>query len=355
MGFMRSQEKKQKINSFQKPTIKDIARIANVSETTVSLSFKNNSRISDKTRQKVLNIAKELNYFPNLSARDLRAGRTKTIGFVINDIKNPFYGSMVRTSEQIALERGYEVIFSESQWSGKNEKFIINRMLQNQIEGIILCFSEKTESTYKTILSSGIPHIVVDTKPDYYHGPYVINDSAFAGYLAVKHLYDIGCRNIAVLNAKEDLGYFSSVNEMEHSISHVFNSITQKERIQIDFYDSGLKISSGMKTYDEMQKAQKFYDGIFCMNDLCAMGYMNAALRDGLQPGKDFAIVGVDDNEVSDLDMISLTSINIDYEEISKIATNYLIDVIENKQEQKIEKMIRPELIIRNSSSFFQT
>jgi LacI family transcriptional regulator len=345
---MESQEK------YRKATIKDIARIANVSETTVSLSFQPDSRIGKKTREKVLKIAKQLNYFPNLAARDLRSGRTKTIGFVINDITNPFYGMMVRTSEQIAMERGYEIIFAESQWSSNHEEIIINKMLQSRIEGLILCFSEQDDEAYQLVLTSGLPHVVVDTRPDFYQGAYVINDGWHAGYLSAKHLYEIGCRTVAVLNAKKDLGVFSSVNFMEEGVTRYFREQNHSGKL-FDLFDSGLSISSGMESFREMQSAGKKYDGIFCMNDLCAMGVMNEAVKTGLQPGKDFAIIGVDNNEVSDLHMIALSSINIFYNRISEIATNHLIDTIENKTTEKIEQMIKPELIVRESTSLFRS
>jgi LacI family transcriptional regulator len=352
---MGSQEKRQKHHrKTRKATIKDIARIANVSETTVSLSFQPNSRIGTKTRDKVLKIAKQLNYFPNLAARDLRSGRTKTIGFVINDITNPFYGMMVRTSEQIAMERGYEIIFAESQWSANHEEIIINKMLQSRIEGIILCFSEQDDLAYRLVQTSALPHVVVDTRPEFYNGAYVINDGWHAGHLSAKHLFEIGCRNIAVLNAKKELGMFSSIKFMEEGFERYFREHNHSGKM-FDLYDSGLSISSGMESFREMKSSGKEYDGVFCMNDLCAMGVMNEAVRAGLKPGKDFAIIGVDNNEVSDLHMIALSSINIFYNRISEIATDHLIDTIENKTPEKIEQMIRPELIVRESTSLFRS
>jgi len=340
------------MNKRRKATIKDIALQADVSETTVSLSFQPESRISKKTRNRVLSIAKGLNYFPNTAARDLRAGRTGTIGFLINDITNPFYGSMIRRSEQIASERGYEIIFSESQWNPERAVKVVNKMIQSRIEGIILCFSEKNEDIYHLVQQSGLPHVAVDTIPTFYTGSFIINDGYNTGYLAAKHLCESGCRRIAVVNARDDLRNFSSIGQMEEGFSFYMRK-TNYLFSQNDIVPSGLTIESGKHAYRTLQKSGIRYDGIFCMNDFCAMGYMHESSNAGSIPGKDYAIIGVDNNDVSDLAMISLSSIYIHYTDISEVATNFIIDQIDDPSLEGLTKIMKPELIVRNSTKGF--
>ncbi len=338
----------------RKTTIKDIARVAGVSETTVSLCFQPTSRIGEKTRTRVLKIAKELHYFPNTAARDLRSGKSRTIGFIINDITNPFYALMIRKSEQIASEKGYEVIIAENQWSSERAVNIVRKMIQSRIEGIILCFTERTEETYELVKSSGLPHIAVDTIPDFYNGSYVLNDGQLTGYLVAQHLHEQGCRTIAILNAQKDIGSFSSILSMEDGFKNYFRE-TGFSFKKVDIIDAGLSISSGETGYQEMKERGELYDGIFCMNDLCAMGVINESLADNRKPGKDYAIIGVDNNEVSHLRQISLSSMNIKYTEISEIATNFLIDRIEKKTDSSLRKVIPPVLVVRDSTKNFGT
>jgi LacI family transcriptional regulator, galactose operon repressor len=338
---------------YQKSTIKDIALLAGVSETTVSLSFQPESRISKTTRKKVLEIAAEINYSPNAAARGLRSGRTKTIGFLINDITNPFYGSMIRMSEQIASERGYEIIFSESQWDPKRATKVVSKMIQSRIEGIILCFSEKNEDTYHLVQQSGLPHVAVDTIPTFYSGSYILNDGHKTGYLAAQHLCTTGCKHIAVVNAWNDLGDFSSIGQMEKG----FNLYLEEHQFPAKnciVIKAGLTIDSGKQAFKELEKSGIQYDGIFCMNDLCAMGFMHESKVAGTTPGRDYAIIGVDNNDVSDLAMISLTSMYIDYDAIAKMATNFLIDLIDGKEKGELKKIVKPKLIERNSTSLFR-
>src|SRR5690554_2625490 len=100
-----------------KTTIKDVAREAGVSETTVSLSFKPESRISIKTREKILKIAQKMNYVPNSMAKNLRNGRTKTLGLIVNDITASFYTVMSRTAKNVAYNYGYQLLYTENSWS----------------------------------------------------------------------------------------------------------------------------------------------------------------------------------------------------------------------------------------------
>jgi len=350
---MHNKEKNHRLSGeIRKPTIKDVAREAKVSDTTVSLSFRENSRISETTRANVLKIAKSLGYSPNSAAQRLRMGRTKTLGFLINDITNPFYGTMLRASEQIANTRGYQVVFSESQWKAQNELRTIEKMIENRIEGIILCFSEQSAKGYQLIRSSGLPYVVVDTNPDFYSGAYVVNETLHAGYLAAQHLHTIGCKKIAFLNADKTLKNFSSIRLMEQGFHQFFVESGQNT----PYYaveESGLTIASGIESFQAIEKSEEKYDGIFCMNDLCALGFMHASKKAGLSPGQDFAIVGVDNSEVADLQMIQLSSIKIDYHKISEIATNYLIDVLEGKVNTEIKATVRPELVVRESSAGF--
>jgi len=332
-----------------KATIKDIARLVGVSETTVSLSFRPNSRIGKKTRNKVLEIANELNYFPNTAARDLRSGRTRTIGIIINDITNPFYGAMIRKAEEIASQQDYEVIIAESQWSSERSLNSIRKMIQNRFEGIIICFTEKTRDTYELIQSSGLAHIAVDTIPPFYNGPYVINDAQRAGYLAAQHLHERGCSKIAVFNAQNDIGEFSSVKSMEEGFFSFYRE-SGFPLENIDRINAGLTISSGEKAFQNVWEQGTFHNGIFCMNDFCAMGVMNESALHDILPGRDYAIIGVDNNYVSSLHCLSLSSIDIAYTEISEIATTYLINRIEKRESSTLNKIIPPLLVARDST-----
>ena len=170
-----------------------------MSDTAVSLSFQQNSRVSAATRERVLAIARRLNYFPNRSARNLRYGGSRTIGFVVIDITNPFYSRMIRSAERIAHGLGYEILFAESHWDPQKEIRILSNMIENRVAGLLMCFCENTAESLGLIQQSRLPLIAVDTCPPHYKGAYVANALASAGRMAGEHLLKAGCRRPGIL------------------------------------------------------------------------------------------------------------------------------------------------------------
>lgn len=334
---------------MEKATIKDVARLAGVSDTTVSLAFREKSRISGETRKKVMTAAAQLSYTPNLAAKNLRIGKSTTIGFVVNDITNPFYGQMLRMAEGFAQEYGYNVIFAESNWSAEKENHLFEQMVQMRVCGVIMCLCEKSREGIDILDRSGVPYIAVDSCPEWYKGSYVVNDFRCAGELAARHLLEQGCRKPAYFTAGGEMKSLTPfVIMQQHFIRH-FN----ENGIQIavgDVIEAGLRITDGHEAFERIFKNGKRYDGIFCANDLCAMGVMEAAERHGLIPGKNLAIIGIDDMEVSSFSRVSLTTIRQPYDKIVNIAMEKLIKAIDSGSELDVRIELPAELIIRKSS-----
>jgi len=331
------------------PTLKDVALKAKVSETTVSLSFNPNSRISEKTRSKILTIAKELNYVPNSAAKNLRAGRTKTIGFIVNDITESFYSIMSRTATNVAYNNGYQLIYAENGWSPSKAIELTKSLISQRVEGLILCLCEKEQESMELIKSIKIPHIVVDTAPSFYHGPRVINNEFSIGEIAGKHLVQQGCKKIAFFNSSKDMASFSSFTKQLEGFRKALSS-AGKTLLAKDIIYAGFKINDGAEAFRKLIEKGVSYDGIFCINDEVAYGVIEEAEKHGIVIGKDLVLIGIDNLEYSELNRISLTSINIDYELMTTLAVTTLINGIEKNSPITSKIMLEPELIIRNSS-----
>lgn len=336
----------------KKVTIKDVAAKAGVCHSTVSLVFSRSPLISEKTREKVLAVAKTMNYVPNLGARNLRRGYSNILGFVVNDISNPFYGTMLQTAETIALERGYEMIIADTQWNPDREMAAIEKMISFQAKGLFLCSTEQTSLSFKKLNNlNGPTTVAVDTCPPTYRGCFIGNDTAAAGEMAAKHLLEIGCRNPVFFSARESLKSFSCFMELETGFLKVLkeNGIEKKPE---QVYYAGLSYEDGKQAFHKIRQISKTVDGIFCANDLCALGVMNAADASEVRIGRDLALVGVDDNIVSQSSRISLTSIRQPIEQIIRMAVEVLLESFENNTIPKLRKAFRPELIVRQSSQF---
>jgi DNA-binding LacI/PurR family transcriptional regulator len=194
-----------------------------------------------------------------------------------------------------------------------------------------------------------VPHIVVDTSPAFYKGPYVINNEFSMGELAGAHLIEQGCKRIAFFNASKEMSTFSSFSQQLAGLK----STVGKSGITIhskDIIYAGISIEDGMAAFKRLHERGLSYDGILCVNDEVAYGVMQEAEHLGLRVGKDIAIIGIDDLKTSSLDRISLTSIHMNYELMTTLAVNTLINGIESGREITSRIVLEPELIIRSSS-----
>jgi LacI family transcriptional regulator, galactose operon repressor len=333
-------------------TIKDIAKVAKVSDTAVSLAFKEKSRIGKKTREKILRIASQLGYIPNTSAQKLRNGKTKIIAFVINDITNPFYSLMAKEAEGIIEASGYEMFSADSNWDPAREEQIIQKMIQMRVEGVIFCLSEGNMNGIDLLKKYSIPCISVDSYSEAYKGSYIANNFEKCGKIVSQHLLDIGCKTPGIVGADETMSEFSAFKRIFNAFEKNFenNGIRIKAQNKIH---GGLKIAYGRKAFERALKNGFNADGIICANDLCAMGVMEAAEKHGIKVGENLAVIGIDNLEVSEFPKISLTSVKQPYKEIAQKAATALFDLI-NKKGSKIQIELNPELIIRRSSSTFK-
>ena len=333
-------------------TIRDIAKQAGVSETTVSLSFQPKSRISNTTRARVLAIAKELNYVPSIAAKQLRMGRTKTLGLIVNDITESFYSVMSRTATDVAYDKGYRLIYTENGWNGEKAIELTKSLIAQRVEGLILCLCEKEQKSVDLITSMHIPHIVVDTAPDFYTGPYVINNEFAIGEMGGRHLIEQGCKRPVFFNSTREMASFSSFRDQLAGFRKALN----KEAIPFlgkDIVYAGFTIEDGRRAVSGVTHDIFPYDGVFCINDDVAYGVMEELEHHGLNVGHDVAVMGIDNLAYSKLNRIALTSINIDYELMTTLAVTTLINGIEKGVPITSRLSLEPELIVRQSTALY--
>lgn len=335
-------------------TITEVARLANVSETTVSLAFQDNSRISLKTRQKVREIATRLHYVPNQHAKSLRAGRTKLIGLLVNDLVNPFYAQLAETIEDFVEERGYQLLVFNSRWIAKREIAAIKRMVSLRIEGALVCYSEKTDESKRILLDNDIPHIALDTSPVHMDEAFVFFDLKLAGSLAAMHFESIGCRRPALMMPMEDDQHrFSAFLHLEKGFVEEWQR-RGKMADMVYRIPAALTIPSGREAFLKLYRSMSNVDSVFCGNDLCALGAMDAADQLGLKIGEDIAIMGIDNLPVGAIARLGLTTLHEPVDKLANQAASALLEGIENHKRISICHLIEPELILRASTLRFQ-
>lgn len=331
-------------------TIKDIAREAGVSDATVSLSFSGHPRISEKTRTKVLKVAARLKYSPNLPARALRSGGINAIGFVVNDITNPFYAAMIQHAEGVANERGFQLIVAESQWNPQKEIKAIETMISSRIKGLLVILTEQTTRSLELLKQSGLPMVAVDTHPPTFKGSFVGNDLHASGFMAATHLLEAGCKHPLLLTAGQPLEDFSAFVALKKGFLKGLKSHSI-EYGKPPVITAGLTIAQGALAFSRIRTQFPKTDGILCANDLCAFGVMKMADEEGIIIGEDLRLMGIDDLDLSAFPRISLTSIRQPYDQIAQMATTLLTDHIKNQTRLSKRLSLPPKLIIRRSTN----
>lgn len=338
-----------------KVTIKDVAKSAGVSHATVSMVFSGEKRISEKTRLKVLGVARKMKYVPNLGASNLRKGESKVIGFVFNDIANPVYGKMAQVAEALALANGYQVIVADHQWNPEAELAAIKKMISFRAKGLLWCSTEQSHASLDLLTAPGAPSVVaLDSCPRNYSGSFFGYDVENTGRMAARHLVENGCRNPVLFNVNEFQKEITSFVDLQKGFLDELRLLKIGNTDRRVFY-AGLTIEEGREAFHRMMATSPKVDGIFAINDLCAYGVLGGADEIGVQIGKDIALMGIGNQPVSSIPRISLTSISHSPEPIVRMAMTELMECFEEDRLPKLRLTFPGELIIRQSSRLAKT
>lgn len=337
----------------KRPTIKDIAKIAKVTPTAVSMALNNSPRISEKTKKKILRIAKQLNYRTNYVARSLVIRRTHTFGLVITTIMNPFYPELAKGIEDKARELGYNVILCSTDYDLKSEKYYIDILRSKGVDGIIFSTVEVNDSNIKPLIKDNFPFVLVNRR---IHNrllnkkiDYIVLNNFLGGYMAMEHLYKLGRRRIGII-----AGAFN-----------VSTAIERTEGARKFLKDCGLKIDPELIVECRFSKELAYHatkrflsmnkspTAIFAENDFMALGVREAILDTGLKIPEDIALVGFDDIAVAALRGVEITTISQKKYEMGSLAVKILIDKIEKKPPPMVSQIVlEPEIIVRNSCGY---
>lgn len=337
-------------------TIKDIAAKTNLSVSTVSIVLNNRaSRIPKATRDIVIKAAKELNYRPNQLAVGLVTKRTKTLGLIVPDIRNTFFSNLAKGIEDEARKKGWTVLLCNSNDSHKRDLEYIKMLASKGVDGILYSMSADSnlknfKEKFSLIKKLGINFLMIDRYLDFPSTfpkiDIVSLDHFKGGYLATKHLLDLGHKKIACVSGPQNLsesndrlrGYRKALDE---------NKIEYDEEliIQGDYH-----IESGREAIDKL--IEKDFTAVFAFNDMMAFGVLKGLKAHKLSIPGDVSVIGYDDIYLSEILDVSLTTIHQPIEIMGRGATRYFIDIIDGRKKPlKSLPRYSPELIIRESTS----
>ncbi|MCP2239033.1 LacI family DNA-binding transcriptional regulator [Thermoanaerobacterium thermosaccharolyticum] len=323
-------------------TIRDVAEKAGVTVTTVSRVLNNRGYISEKTRKKVYEAMKELNYQPNELARSLYRRKSYLIGLLIPSVSHPFFAELTSYIEYYAYQNDYKILLCNSLQDVEKEKDYINMLKRHQVDGIIIgSHTLKTEQ----YLNVNLPIVAIDR---YFSEkiPYVASDNYNGGVLATKLLIQNGCRKIAhisgplILNTPANNRYKAFMDVVkEHNIENVV------VETKLNVFDTDEYKKLIIKLFTDHPDI----DGVFASSDLIAATIINAAREIGKEVPKDLKIVGYDDISIAKTIVPPLTTIRQPIEEMAKKTIEIILDQIDGK-EVNIENVLPITLIERESA-----
>lgn len=325
-------------------TIKDIAQLAEVSIATVSKIKNGNDRnISRATRDKVNRLIEENNYVPNAVAKGLKSKRTKTLGFILPDISNPFFPEIARGVEDIAWAHRFSVTFCNTDNDTQREEDALQLMQSKMVDGVIVTRSMFGKSS-EILTKYNFPIVVVDRKGKTGRekvGEIVI-DAKKAFFDVTEHLIACGCKNIAYISAK---GKYDNerYNGFKSALIHAGLDLNEKS-----VYRAQYNVETGIEGVEKIF-AQYVPDAIVCGNDLIAVGVMSALRDKQISVPENIKITGFDDIYFSRFLSPSLTTVKQPAYEMGAAAAQMLIDFIVTGKPLCMKKLDY-QLIVREST-----
>ena len=328
-------------------SVKDVARAAGVSVGTVSNVLNRPEKVSPATVERVHAAIADLGFVRNDAARQLRAGRSRTVGLVVLDSANPFFAEVARGAEERAAEHGVTVLLGSSGQDAARENAYLDLFREQRVNGVLLTPLALDDARAEILETAGVPIVLVDAEVDG-ELPSVAVDDVEGGYLAVQHLLQQGRRRILFAGGPA-------------SVRQVADRLEGARRALAEVPDATLEVSStdeltvlaGRLVGEELARrdAEDRPDGVFCANDLLAVGVLQgAAILGKLRVPEDLALIGYDDIDFAQSTVVPLSSIRQPAREIGAAAVDALFATLGDPDAAPQRIRFRPELIVRAST-----
>ncbi|MFD9629061.1 LacI family DNA-binding transcriptional regulator [Peribacillus muralis] len=328
-------------------TLQQVAKHAGVSTSTASLIVRNNPRISDATRTKVLKSMQELGYVYDRVAANLRSQSSDTVGIIITDISNTFFSEFLIGVHDALDEVGYTVLLGTTFDSVSKQDHLLSTMLEHRVGGLILCpVSESTQETVDRLNEIDTPMVLAVRELPGVNSDYVGINYPEGARIAVQHLIEKGHKRIALLGGiRESSTWIERMEGYREALSSAGLEVDESLMI-----DSAPTREGGLEAVLKVLEDPEPPTAIFCFSDLIAFGVMQGLRMKGFTPGKDMDIVGFDNVPVAEIYHPPLTTISSFPRRTGKEAANLLYQQMEKIKREQQRIILTPELIVRESS-----
>ena len=329
--------------SQNRPTIHDVARRANVSKSLVSMVTRGEDGVSAEKRDAILEAIEELNYRPNVMARSLVERRTRILGVMISNLRNPYFGGVVSGIQARAAELGYRVLFNTCDRKADLEEQAIESLLELSVDGLVLA-SPRVSDEIIAQAGQSVPVVVLNRNTVDASSDSVTNDNIAGARLAVEHCVSYGHQRIAYITGGDSAaaqnrreGYLRAMREFDLAEF-------------IETAEGAHNEEGGYRGAQELLRLKPLPTAVFASNDLCAIGAMNALEEAGLTIPDDVSLVGYDNNTLAALRHIELTSVDQPGADMGRSAVDRLSERINGERSDPRHDVVAPSLVVRSTT-----
>ncbi|KPJ86899.1 MAG: hypothetical protein AMS17_10540 [Spirochaetes bacterium DG_61] len=328
------------------PSIKDVAKLAGVSVSTVSRVINESEDVDERTRATVLDAIKKLDYKPSFVAKGLRGKSGNLIGLVVPESMEHAFTSIINYTIEVAYKKGFNVILGNTHNDPDIEEKFIDDLLRRNVDGILFSRVSDESRVLHKIGKTKVPIVIIDRTLDKEGIPGVVLNNYKAGSLAAKHLCELGHNKIACITGPLNIA-------LCRERLRGFKDVLKENNIEFNddcVYEGNFKYISGIEAVRHFRANNFEFTAIWAQNDMMALGVLRELLLKGIRVPQDISVMGMDDIGFGQMMVPSLTSIHYPFREMCEKAIDLLIT--QKEQEEVENKMIvlEPNLVVRDST-----
>ncbi|WP_460955679.1 LacI family DNA-binding transcriptional regulator [Parasphingorhabdus pacifica] len=329
-------------------SIKDVARQAGVSNATVSNALNRPELLSPATRSRVVDAIESLGYVRSESARQLRAGRSRILGLLVLDMRNPFFVGLAHGAEQAARAVGLGVMLCDSSQDSSAEELYLSLFAEQRVRGVLVTPTDTSGHHLRQLRRHGIPYVYVDRVAEEDEACSISVDDVAGGELAAGHLLERGHRHIAHVTGSMTLAQCR--DRRQGAWNACDEAGIPREAITL-LAAPGLDVEAGRDAGSRLLGLSDRPSAVFCANDLLALGVLQTMVTAGVSVPDDLSIVGYDDIDFASAAAVPLTSVRQPAHQMGETATELLLAEIDGAPEHAHQNVVfQPELVVRRSS-----
>ena len=326
-------------------TLRDIAHATGVSVNTVSRALTGKAEVHARTKAKVVAAAERLGYTPNLMARSLVQGRTRTIGLLVTDCTNPFYSALIREVERVAAGHNYALLLATSNEDPAKEAAGVRLLIERRIDGLLLSPVSVDAPHIRPLVRGALPSVLLARRPRNYRGAFIGTDNIQAARLGVRHLLDLGHRRIAHVTRLDTVA--SAVDRLEGYRQELKRA---RLRFDPDLVMAAPQTADGARAMAPALLALRPRPtAVFTYSDLQAVGLLLAFQEAGVRVPDDMSLVGFDNIEMTRYVSPPLTTVAQPIDQIGRLGAQMLIDILAERRRRRTY-LLPGALVVRGST-----